>query len=347
MLFESRVRLKSLAALCRRMATSLEAGIDLRRVVQREADSQTPVAQRRVMRAVYKAVGAGHSLSDAIAESGQFFPELFREMVNMGEETGQLAEVFRHLAEHYERQVSLRRQFLSAISWPLTQLASAIATVGLLIWILGWIADTRGGEAMDVLGWGLVGERGAAVYFGVVAAVVCTAAVLFEASRRGAPWVAPMVRFAYWLPVVGGALTTLALARMAWSMSLTLDTGMSLKKALPLGFRASGDPFHLAHSQQVVSKVTSGSEIHEAMTNTGAFPHDFLDAVHVGEQSGRLPEQMTLLSRQYEERAEAALTVLTRIAGFGVWLLVAAFIVVLIFRIFTKVYLDPINEYLP
>jgi len=333
MLLQSRAHMKPLAAMCRRMATSLEAGIDLRRVVEREAGSQAPAAQRRVMRAAYEAVKAGHSLSDAIEESGQFFPELFRELVEVGEETGQLPEVFRHLAVHYERQLSLRREFMTAISWPLTQLAAAICTVGLLIWILGWIADTRGGEAMDVLGWGLTGDRGATIYFGIVATVVGVSAVLFEASRRGAPWVEPLVRLAYRLPVVGGALTTLALARMAWSMSLTLDTGMSLQKALPLGFRASGDPFHLVHSRRVVDQITEGSEIHEAMTDTGAFPHDFLDAVRVGEQSGRLPEQMTLLSRQYEQRADAALTVLTQIAGFGVWILVATFIVVLIFRI--------------
>lgn len=332
--------------MCRRMATSLEAGIDLRRVLDREADAQAPAAQKNIMREMRDAAKVGQSLSDTIEGSGDYFPELFREMISLGEETGQLAEVFRHLALHYERQLSLRREFLSAISWPLTQLVAAICTVGLLIWILGWIADTRGGEAMDVLGWGLVGERGVTIYFGIVAAVVAVAAALFEASRRGAPWVAPIVKFAYRLPAIGGALTTLALSRMAWSMNLTLETGMPLSKALPLGFRASGDPFHLIHMKQVVSQVSRGNEIHDALSGTGAFPHDFLDAVRVGEQSGRLPEQMTLLSKQYEERAEAALATLTQIAGFGVWLMVAAFIVVLIFRIFNS-YVGEIYKNLP
>lgn len=346
MLFSPRAKLKPLAAMCRRMATSLEAGIDLRQVVTREADAKAPAAQQHVMREIRDSVKVGHSLGDSIDESGEFFPELFREMVSVGEETGQLAEVFRHLAKHYERQVSLRREFLKSISWPITQLVAAICTVGLLIWILGWIADTRGGEAMDVLGWGLVGERGAIIYFSIVATVVIAAGVVFEASRRGAPWVAPMVRLAYRIPAIGGALTTLALARMAWSMNLTLDTGMSLKKALPLGFRASGDPYHLVHLRQVVAEVSRGSEIHEALSDTGAFPHDFLDAVRVGEQSGRLPEQMTLLSRQYEERAEAALATLTQIAGFAVWAVVAAFIIMLIFRIFSA-YVGAIYDNLP
>ncbi len=346
MLLSPRARLKPLAAMCRRMATSLEAGVDLRKALDREADAQAPAAQRNVMREMRDSAKVGHSLSDTIEDSGEYFPEMFREMVNVGEETGQLAEVFRHLAHHYERQISLRREFFSAISWPLTQLVAALCTVGLLIWILGWIADTRGGEALDVLGFGLVGERGVTIYFGTIAAIVVIAAALFEASRRGAPWVAPLVKFAYRLPAIGGALTTLALARMAWSMNLTLDTGMPLSRAIPLGFRASGDPYHLVHMNKVVSKVTRGQEIHHALSDTGAFPHDFLDAVRVGEQSGRLPEQMTILSKQYEERAESALATLTQIAGFGVWLMVAIFIVMLIFRIFNA-YVGEIYKNLP
>lgn len=346
MFLSPRARLKPLAGMCRRMATSLEAGIDIRKVLARESDAQAPAAQQRVMRQIRDEVKVGHSLADSINETGEFFPELFRELVTVGEETGQLAEVFRHLAKHYERQVALRRDFLKSISWPITQLVAAICTIGLLIWILGWIADSRGGEAFDVLGWGLMGERGAMIYFGIVGIVVVAVGVLIEASRRGAPWVAPLVRFAYRIPALGGALTTLALARMAWSMNLTLDTGMSLKKALPLGFRASGDPFHLVHLRRVVADVSRGTEIHEALSDTGAFPHDFLDAVRVGEQSGRLPEQMTLLSRQYEERAEAALATLTQIAGFAVWAIVAVFIIMLIFRIFSA-YVGVIYDNLP
>ena len=76
-------------------------------------------------------------------------------------------------------------------------------------------------------------------------------------------------------------------------------------------------------------------ELHEAMTETGAFPRRIVDAIAVGERSGRLSETMKLLSDQYQDEARAAMTVLTRLAGFGVWIGVAGLMIFLIFRIFS------------
>jgi hypothetical protein len=42
---------------------------------------------------------------------------------------------------------------------------------------------------------------------------------------------------------------------------------------------------------------------------------------------------MAILSRQYREQAEAALRVLTVVGGFGIWIVVAAIIIVFIFRL--------------
>jgi len=64
----------------------------------------------------------------------------------------------------------------------------------------------------------------------------------------------------------------------------------------------------------------------------------------VGEQSGNLAESMSTLSRQYHERADAAMKVFTMLAGLLVLLVVFGIIIALIFRIFTLFYLGPMNE---
>ena len=71
----------------------------------------------------------------------------------------------------------------------------------------------------------------------------------------------------------------------------------------------------------------------EALRSTGEYPSDFVDAIEVGEDTGQLSESMDRLSRQYEDKAKAALSALAVLAGFAVWGLVALFIIVLIFRI--------------
>ncbi len=106
--FSSRISSKQLAAFCRRMATSLSAGVDIRRTTVREADMARGPAKHR-METIRDAVGRGESLASAIDATGEFFPSLFRQLVAVGEQSGHTAEVFKQLADHYEHQVSLRR----------------------------------------------------------------------------------------------------------------------------------------------------------------------------------------------------------------------------------------------
>ena len=57
---------------------------------------------------------------------------------------------------------------------------------------------------------------------------------------------------------------------------------------------------------------------------------DFLDALQVGEQSGRLDEAMLHLADDYQDRARVALVTLTTIAGFMIWGLVALMIIAIL-----------------
>ena len=46
----------------------------------------------------------GDSLSVALAGTGQLFPPLFREIVDVGEKTGTLGRVFNRLSAHYRNR---------------------------------------------------------------------------------------------------------------------------------------------------------------------------------------------------------------------------------------------------
>src|ERR1700733_8632993 len=111
MLLAARIRQYELAELCHRLAVSLESGIELRRTFARESNGRSSAKGRRPLEVISRAVAAGSSLYDAVAETGSFFPPFFRAMVEVGEQTGHSAEIFRHLSEHYDRQLRLRRMF--------------------------------------------------------------------------------------------------------------------------------------------------------------------------------------------------------------------------------------------
>lgn len=342
MLFSERIGQKELAQLCRRLATGLEAGIDVRRAWARESSGRLSPGLRRRLQEVSDGVNRGETLTDALARTGAYFPGLFRELLAVGEQTGKLAEVLKRLAEHYEHQLRLKRIFLGAIAWPMLQLFAAICVIGLLIYVMGFISG-EGGKPIDVLGLGLVGGQGVLIYFAVILAIAAFVFLTIQAVRRGLAWTRPVQKALLEIPVLGKQLQTLSLAQLAWTMHLTFDAGMDLLPALPLIFRSTRNARYTDHIDQVLTSVRSGEEITEAFAETRAFPRDFIDSLEVGERSGRLPETMEILSGQYQDQAQRALTALTVLAGFAVWGLVAIIIIVLIFRL-AMFYLGTIND---
>jgi type II secretory pathway component PulF len=343
MLFSARIGLRELAALCRRLSTGLEAGVDVRRVLEREKGGYVSPSLRRHLDHVVDTTNRGGAVSDALKDTGSYFPRLFLELVEVGEHTGKLAEVLRRLADHYDHQLRLRQMFMAAISWPLLQLAAAVGIVGLVIYIMGFLPPMEDGKPFDILGLGLYGGQGFMLYSIVVGFVVAGLAIVIQAVRRGLVWTRPLQRVLMRLPGIGQPVETLALAQFSWTMYITLEAGMDLLKALPLCLRSTGNAHYTDHTTEILQEIRGGSEVTHALADTKAFPRMFLDSVRVGEESGRLPETLALVSEQYQDQAKRAMATLTVIGGFLVWGLVAMLIIMVIFRVFS-IYLGQLNS---
>ena len=124
-------------------------------------------------------------MAEGMQASSGYFPPMVVQMVAVGEQTGKLDEVFQRLAEHYEHLSSMQRTFWIGIAWPMFELIFAVLVIGGVIFITGMIAAARGGEAMDVLGWGLVGTSGAITWFLFCGFVVGGIALGAHALIRG------------------------------------------------------------------------------------------------------------------------------------------------------------------
>lgn len=333
---------KALAELCHRLAVETDAGIDIRRTCEREADMARGSAKQK-FEGIRDAVNRGDSLTSAFAHAGSLFPPLFLEMTHVGEQTGTLGRVMRRLEAHYRRQVQAQRLFLGAIAWPLFELAAAILIVGILIWILGVIAQRNNGQPIDILGFGLVGTRGLIMYINFVIAVGLCIAGLVVAIRAGALWTRPLQRAVMRLPVIGNALERIALARLAWALHLMLNVEMDLRRLVPLALRTTGNDHYIRHSDQIVADISRGDPLHLAFARSRAFPADFIDALTVAEESGRIVESMERLSNRYEEEAELAIRTLAVAFGWLIGFCVMALIVLLIFRL-ASFYIGAINN---
>ena len=109
---------RALVNFCHRVGTAVRTGIDARRLWEMEERHATG-ATRGAISTIRQHVNAGGTIAEGMQANPGFFPPMFVQMVAVGEQTGQLDEVLRRLAEHYETLARLQRNFWLGVAWPL------------------------------------------------------------------------------------------------------------------------------------------------------------------------------------------------------------------------------------
>jgi len=324
-----------LIELCRRVATSIHAGLEARRVWEIEATRGT-AKDREVLRGIFQQVANGGSLADAFRESG-YFPSLVVEMVKVGEQTGHLDQIFGHLGEHYENFQRQTRNFLLGIAWPMLELFVAVCVIGLVI----WLPTALSGQRIDILRIGLAGTDGVIIYFTLVAGFVFLLSTLIYAVYRGWFGSRPIL-MARRIPLLGRCLECLALARCTWALAMAHEAGMSAESTAKLALGASQHPLYRRSTRTVIEVLAKNESFHAAFVDASVFPTDFLDAIHTGELTGTITETLTRKSRDYDQESQRLLAQITMLLGALVFFLVGCFIVAMIFRL-AMTYINLLN----
>jgi type IV pilus assembly protein PilC len=342
-MFSSRLPLYALIELCRVLRHYLGAGLTLPEVF-RQQQRRGPQPVREVAGRIADSLEQGDSLEAALKRDAKKFPPLFLAVGSVGERTGMLPEIFSDLEKYYLRQKQLRDQFLARIAWPAFQFFAAVFVLAGLIWILGLLGSKDlQGKPYDPLGFGLIGGTGALIFLCIVFGTLGGLLGLYLLMSRGFGGRTSSARMLLELPAIGPCLRAFALARFCLALRLTTESGMSIHKALRLSFRATGNVAFAAASTIAEESVQRGDELTLALRRTGLFPEDFDRIIAVAEESGKLNDVLKHQADHYYEEASRRLAVLTSLAGFGVWALVAIFIIIAIFRIYGS-YLNMIDQ---
>ena len=349
-MFASRIPLKTLAILCKSLATMLHSGVALLKTLEIASRKTGNASCRQKLANVRSEVQQGTDIAQALRYQNGYFPELMTDMVSVGEQAGALPEVLDGLANHYENIVRLRRMLIALITFPALQLIAAILVVALVIFILGILsgsqgpaANPNGAKPIDMLGLGLLGTSGAlkwlAMSFGSIFAVIGGYYLVATVFRRKRFLDGVLMK----IPVLGGCMRSFAIARFSWALALTQQTGMPISRSLELSFRATGNGAFVGASPAVCDSVLNGSELSHALDESRLFPEEYLSLVQVGETSGTVPETLERLSPQFEEQARRSLAVLAVMLGWLVWSVVGVFIIFIIFSVVLK-YVSMINS---
>jgi len=323
-----------LAGFCRRVGIAVNAGLPLAAAVKRENTT--------LWLDVAASLENGNSFAGSLRPHRQTLSEMFVALIEVGEESGRLGETMLELADYYDQMADVRRSFLRALIWPIIQLVAVIIVVGLLILLCGFLTEMTG-HTVDPLGLGLIGFRGLTVYLVFLAVVAGAGFGLYQFMKQSVERSRPVHYFLLRIPKIGSLLKSLALTRLTWGLHLTFRTGMDVRRALTLAFRAVGFAPISDNLPVMLQTIDNGGNLTDAFLAADHLDDDLVSYIDSGEQSGSLPELMNKLTTQYLQQSLLNLRIVSVVGGFAVYGCVAAVIILIIFRL-AMFYIGMLND---
>ncbi len=337
-LYTTRIANRTLSILCERVGVAFDVGQDPYRIFQREAATKK-FGYASHMRSIAAHVERGGSLADAIRAQGNFFPQNFVHLIEVGERTGRLERVLDRLANYYKELADLKSEFTSSILWPIIQLVLALIVVGCMIYLPTALAPEAGSQA-DLLGIGLVGAAGLRTYliFVGISVVVCIGIYLL--GRNG--YLGFVTELMMNVPYLGRVLSVFDEANFVQSLALATESGMDAWTSIGLAFEGASSRRFRSRAEGAKAAVRQGRELHVVLREANVFSAETIEAVQLGEESGKLAETLDKHYRYMRLQVRSALTKLTYLASAIVWAVIAAVLITVIFRVFSR-YLEGIE----
>jgi general secretion pathway protein F len=301
-----------LALTTRQLATLVSSGMPLDQALGAVVEQADHPAAARVLDAIREQVGAGEPLAAALSRFPRTFSELYRGLVAVGSETGQLGGVLVELADYLEARQALRAKFATALIYPALITVIALAVIAtLLLYVVPQIVAVYQ-QSRQTLPWltrALIATSDfvrATGWYWVGAAVVFAtgASLLLRRDVWRERWQVLLLR----VPVIGRVLSGLDTARFASTLAILTGSGAPLLRALETAASVIwARPIRRA-AHAAAAHVREGVTLSRSLASERVFPPLLVHLVANGEQSGKLPAMLARAAREQEDDVERRLT---------------------------------------
>ncbi len=313
-LFSPRLRGDHLAMLTRLLSALIRSGLPLDDALYAASEQTEHTPTRRVMMEVRARVLEGQSLAHAMQTMPGVFPELYTATVSAGEQSPRLGMILERLADYIEDQQQMRQRLQLAMLYPaILTVVAVLVIAGLLSYVVPEVVKIF--ENMDqklpLLTVGLIAVADFVKNWGLYVLVFLVSAfVIFrQILKRPAPrrrW----HLFLMGLPIVGRVLREADAGRFARTLSVLLQSGVSMLEALRITSKALVMVPMREAIATAATNVHEGVSLHQAIRQTKRIPLLTAHLIANGEASGNLEAMLETAARTHERNVQTTLQTL-------------------------------------
>ncbi|MBI4707887.1 MAG: type II secretion system F family protein [Candidatus Omnitrophica bacterium] len=307
-----RVTSSDLTLFCRQLATLLGAGVTILRslnVISQQVNSRRLYETIKLLE---KNMEAGLSFHEAMGKFPKVFPELWVNLAESGEASGNLPIVLSRLASYLEQTEAFRSKIISALIYPaILLLVGTGALFFLTVKIIPTFIELFKGFNIELpLLTKMLFSFSSFVrgYFLIIIGVLIVCFFAFRkyiSTRDGRK---QFEQFLFKAPVVGEFFRVIAIERFTSEMSTLIESGVPILYSLEIAERSVGSVILSEIVAGVKNDVREGKTLSQPLEKSGFFDPMVVQMVAIGEEIGDLSNMFKRLNNYYQEYINTFLT---------------------------------------
>ncbi len=330
--------LDDLVLFSRQMYTLMRAGVPIIRSITGLADTSRNQVLKNTLHSIRLEIEGGHELSTALAQHPDIFSHLFISMVQVGENTGNLDEVFLQISGYLEREKNTKDQIKAAMRYPtFVIIAITIAMFIINMWVIPTFAKVFAGFGAELplptrilLGISEFTVNYWYVIAGILFITLFSILYYIKTEKGHWQWDRLMTR----IPIIGSIVLRATLARFARSFSMSLSAGVPLVTGLTLVSRAVDNVFVGGHIADMRNGVERGDTLTRTAAATEMFTPLVIQMLTVGEETGNVDEMLKEVADFYDREVDYDVKNLTSAIEPILIVIIGAMVLVLALGVF-------------
>lgn len=304
------VPMKEKVVFMRQMATMISSGLPLNRALEIMVEQSANPMFKKVLVNVSMAVQSGKSLSVSFREQEDVFDNITLNLIEAGEESGNLEVILGKLATELEEKDSLNRKIKSAMIYPVIILIVILGVVLMMMFVLvpsmSDIYKDFGADLPIITKMIMAMSDFALNYWWAVIIIFLVLFLGFRFYKSTEKGKKTIDKIILKIPIIGKLVSKTQIAQFTRILALLLGSGLSIVKALELTGQSLGNTVFKDVVMDARDEVEKGGPLALPIARSTNFPLLVSSMISVGEETGEIDAVLDKVSEYYKEEVDTA-----------------------------------------
>lgn len=310
-----KIKVKEISIFCRQMYTMLDAGVPLINALNLMSTQVTNKHLVEIVKVLEEDVRKGEMLSNSMRKFPEAFPTLLTSMVESGEASGNLDEMFLRMSTHFEKENKINNKVKAAMIYPIILACVGVAALAVvMIFVMPTFVslfESSGSElpfaTRILIGISDFMANHFIIVLGILIAII-VGIVIFSKTESGIYFFAKLkITF----PLIKDLNRKMIVSRFTRTLSTLLASGVSLVESLPIVSAVLNNVIAEDEVLRIRERVVKGEGLSTPIEECELFPPMLSSMVRIGEESGALDDMLNKTADFYDEEVEQAIQTLT------------------------------------